>query len=87
MKKLFSEIPDVQQGVANKVVRVIERHFRFHKVTRANDLSEEARVRLHRDLRALFDVELGSGGSLSADRKRRAGVLEKIHAWLKEFLG
>ena len=87
MKKLFPEMPDVPQGVANKVVRLIERRFRFHKVARANDLAEEARVRLHRDLRALFYTELGSGGSLSTNRKRRAGILERLHVWIEEFLG
>ena len=86
MKKLFPEMPDVPQSVANGAVRIIERHFKTHRVTRAAELSEEAKVRLHRDLREFFDTEIGLGGSRGAARKRRIGLFEKITTWLEDFL-
>ena len=86
MKKLFPEMPDVPQSVANGAVRIIERHFKTHRVNRAGDLSDEARVRLHRDLREFFDVEIGLGGSQGAARKRRNGLFQKITTWLEDFL-
>jgi hypothetical protein len=57
MKKLFPEMPDVPQNVANRAVRIIEKHLRAHRVSRARDLPEEARIRLYRDLRFYFDGE------------------------------
>lgn len=57
MKKLFPEMPDVAQNVANRAVRIIEKHLRAHRVSRARDLPEEARIRLYRDLRFYFDGE------------------------------
>ena len=55
MKKLFSEAPDAPQSVANRAVRIIEKHLRIHRVERTRDLPEEAKVRLYRDLRFLFE--------------------------------
>jgi len=50
-------MPDVPQSLANRAAKVMERHFRQHRVSRASELPEEARVRLYRDLRTLFDSE------------------------------
>ena len=86
MKKLFPKIPDVPQSVANGAVRIIERHFKTHRVTRAVDLSDEARVRLHRDLREFFNTEIGLLCPYAAGRKRRAGLLHTITTWLEDFL-
>ena len=55
MKKLFPDVSDVPQTMANRAARIVERHLRTQRVTRARDLSEEARIRLYRDLRLLFD--------------------------------
>jgi hypothetical protein len=57
MKKLFPEMPDVPQNVANRAVRIIEKHLKTHRVSRTRDLPEEARIRLYRDLRFFFDGE------------------------------
>lgn len=58
MKKLFPEAPDVPQSVANRAVRIIEKHLRVHRVSRTSELPEEAKIRLYRDLR--FYLEGGS---------------------------
>ena len=70
MKKLFADTPDVPQGVANRAVRIIEKHLRQHKVDRAKDLPEEAKIRLLRDLRFFFESEMGDGGLGSGSMKR-----------------
>ena len=67
MKKLFPEAPDVAQGVANRAVRIIEKHLRVHRAERARDLPEEAKVRLYRDLRFLF--EGGGAGPAGSEGK------------------
>lgn len=58
MKKLFPEAPDVPQSVANRAAKIVEKYLRLHRVERARDLPEEAKVRMYRDLRFFFD----SGG-------------------------
>jgi hypothetical protein len=57
MKKLFPEAQDVPQPVANRAIRIVEKHMRLHKVDRARDLPEEAKVRLLTELRAFFEAE------------------------------
>lgn len=57
------------QGVANRGVRIIEKHLRMHRVDRAKDLPEEAKVRLLRDLKTFFESEKHDGGT-----KHRAGA-------------
>ena len=88
MKKLFPQAPDVPQPIANGAIRIIERYFRLHRVGKAGNLPEEARVRLTRDLRAFFDAELGGVDSSKATRrKRRGGIVERIRVWFEDFLG
>ena len=57
MKKLYPEAPDVSQSVANRAARIVEKHLRTHRVSRACDLPEEARIRLYRDLRLFFESD------------------------------
>jgi len=85
MKKLFPETPDVPLGVANRGVKIIEKHLRMHRVDRAKDLPEEARVRLFRDLQAFFESEMGEGGKAGAagrDRGFWARLWERIENFL-----
>jgi hypothetical protein len=55
MKRLYPDMPDVTPTEANRAIRIVERHLRTHRVSRACDLPEEARIRLYRDLRLFFD--------------------------------
>ena len=73
MKKLFPEIPDVPQCVANWAVRIIERYFKTHRFTRAAELPEEAKVKLCRDLRDFFAFP------------KRSSIWDRIRLWRKEF--
>lgn len=87
MKKLFSEAQDVPQSVANRAAKIVEKHLRLHRVNRARDLSEEAKVRLYRDLRFFFDsggqpCDPGSGGVISGTRRFFSGLWGKLEDFL-----
>ncbi len=85
MKKLFPDAPDVPQGVANRGVRIIEKHLRMQRAERAKDLPEEAKVRLLRDLREFFDAETkskGGEGPGSCKRGLWARLWEKVESFL-----
>lgn len=69
MKKLFAEAPEVPQSIANRASKIIEKYLRVHRVERARDLPEEAKVRLYRDLRFFFE----SGGQPSDPGATGAG--------------
>ncbi len=85
MKKLFPEAPEVPQSVANRVSKIVERYLRMHRVERARDLPEEAKVRLYRDLRFFFD----SGGQPSDPASGAGGIrrrLSSLWAKVEDFL-
>ncbi|HOK55671.1 MAG TPA: hypothetical protein PLZ21_06540 [Armatimonadota bacterium] len=85
MKKIFPDTPDVPQGVANRGVRIIEKHLRMHKVDRVKDLPEEAKVRLLRDLRTFFDSEMGEGGKHGTGPGER-GFWSRLWEKIENFL-
>ena len=85
MKKLFPEAPEVPQSVANRASKIVEKYLRLHRVERARDLPEEAKVRLYRDLRFFFEsggkpTDPGSG----AGRLRR--YLSNLWSKVEDFL-
>ncbi len=90
MKKLFPDVPDVPQSVANRAVRIVEKHLRTHKVTRARDLPEEAKIRLYRDLKFFFESgeqpsTNGNRGEVFSLRGFWARFWEKIEDFLSTF--
>lgn len=87
MKKLFPEAPDVPQSVANRAVRIIEKHLRVHHVSRTRDLPEEAKIRLYRDLRFFFEGDpmgpsAGSSTTGFSIRRSLSRLWEKIEDFL-----
>ncbi|MHB9038314.1 MAG: hypothetical protein ACYC64_16795 [Armatimonadota bacterium] len=86
MKKLFPETPDVPQSVANRAARIMEKHLRVHRVDKARDLPEEAKIRLYRDLRFLFDGGdqplSGSDGGGFSIRRFFSRMWEKLEDFL-----
>ena len=86
MKKLFAEVPNVPQGVANRATRIVEKHLRLAHVDRARDLSEEAKVRLLRDLRFLFDSESADGGHGARGSSERKNWLGRLLKRIESFL-
>lgn len=87
MKKLFPEAPDVPQSVANRASKIVEKYMRLHRVERARDLPEEAKVRLYRDLRFFFEgggqpTNPGTGGVGFKIRRFLSNVWTKIEDFL-----
>jgi hypothetical protein len=67
MRKIYQSAPDVPQAVANKAIDIIERHFAANGVRRAEELPEESKIRLMRELQKLFYAELGSHSNGTKD--------------------
>ena len=87
MKKLFPEASEVPQSVANRATKIVEKYLRLHRVDRARDLPEEAKVRLYRDLRFFFDsggqpTDTQTGGVGAGIRRFFAGLWGKIEDFL-----
>ena len=84
MRKLYPDAEDVPQRVASRAVRILERHLRQARVERARDLTEEARVRLYRELRAFLDSE--SGARTNESGRARGGAWGRLLKRLEDFL-
>jgi len=87
MRKIYQSAPDVPQAVANKAIDIIERHFAAAGVGRADDLPEENKVRLHRDLQNFFEAELPharkkDGGPAYDLGPHGGGFLKSVVRWL-----
>lgn len=87
MKKLFPEMPDVPQNVANRAVRIVEKHLKLHHASRVRDLPEEAKIRLYRDLKFFFEggaqpPSPGASDGKFTLRKSLARIWEKIDDFL-----
>ncbi len=87
MKKLYPGMPDVTPTAANRAVRIVERHMRIHRVKRARDLPEEARIRLYRDLRLFFEGDqqppyAGSGKKSFSLRRYLSRLWERVEDFL-----
>ncbi len=90
MKKLFPDAPDVPQSVANRASKILEKYLRMHRVERAKDLPEEARVRLYRDLRFFLDSggqpsDPGTGGVMSGVGRFCSRLWSKIEDFLSMY--
>jgi hypothetical protein len=89
MRKIYQSAPDVPQALANKAIDIIERHFTAAGVRRAEDLSEESKVHMMRELEHFFGADLpphlrgkdGSGYNLHSQ-----GFLSSIVRWLERML-
>lgn len=87
MKKIFPEAPDVPQNIANRGIRIIEKHLRQHHVNRVSELPEEAKVRLYRDLRFFFEGGNQSSGN-GSDKQRFSlrRFLSRMWEGIEDFL-
>lgn len=89
MRKIHQSVPDVPQAVANKVTEIVERHLSASGVRRAEELLEESKVRLMRELQNFFMMEFphsrGEDGELIYDwgSHRDGGAWRPIVRWLK----
>lgn len=93
MRKIYQSAPDVPQSIANKAIDIIERHMVASGVRRAEDLPEENKIHLLRELQKFFQSDLppivqgkegheiyawGSGGN--------RGLFSRAIHWLERIL-
>lgn len=60
--------PPIAPGVTARAMRIVEQALAANGVTRARDLPEEARVRLHQRLARLFDEDRAERWARAMDR-------------------
>ena len=58
MRKIYQSVPDVPQAIANKAIDIMERHLSSNGVRRAEELPEESKVRLMREIQHFLQSEL-----------------------------
>lgn len=94
MRKIYQSAPDVPQVIANKAVEIIERHLTASGVRRAEELPEESKVHLLRELQKFFQSELppqvvGKEGELtySWGSRHRDRFVSAVLRWLERMFG
>lgn len=93
MRKIYQSAPDVPQGIANKATDIIERHFAASGVRRADDLPEENKIHLLRELQRLFSTDLQVAMSRESEAghiwssQRGRGLASAALRWLARMLG
>ena len=84
MKKVNRYVPDVPQRIGDRGTEVIERHLAANGVSRAAELSEEAKVRLLREMRAFYNQELPEGLTMLDPRDMGIrGVLRRFWRFVR----
>lgn len=91
MRKIYQAAPDVPQAIANKAIDIIERHLNANGVRRAEELPEESKIHLMRELQRFFRAELSrdlvSGdGLVSVRTSNHQGMWQGIRRWLRRLL-
>lgn len=89
MRKIYGSAPDVPQSAANKAIDIVERHFAAAGVRRAEELSEEGKIRLLRSLQWYFESELppkimGKNGE-EYDTGQGKGFFGRIARWFENL--
>ena len=79
MRRIYQSAPEVPQAIANKAIEMIERHLATNGVRRAEELPEESKVHLLRELQRFFQSELpprmrGNGETLAYGRTPRRSM-------------
>jgi len=77
VRKIYQTAPDVPQALSNKAIEIIERHFTACGVRRAEELPEENKIHLLRELQRFFQTELPANKKAGAawDSERREGFI------------
>jgi len=90
MRKIYQSAPDVPQAIANKAIDTIERHLVANGVRRADELPEESKVHLLRELQRFFQSELpprmrGNEDALARGwvSRRGGGFISRALRWLE----
>ena len=92
MRKIYQSAPDVPQAIANKAIDIIERQMVANGVRRAEELPEESKVHLMRELQTFFQsemtkVETANGeSSYTWQSQHGGGILNTIRRWIDRLL-
>jgi len=82
VRKIYQSAPDVPQALSNKAIEMIQRHFAACGVRRAEELPEESKIRLFRELQKFFQSELPVSGKDAPgpawDSERREGLISYL---------
>jgi hypothetical protein len=77
LRKIYQSVPDVPQAIANKAIDIVERHLTASGVKRAEELPEESKVHLMREIQHFLQTELPDlkerNGEWGYDRSTRRG--------------
>lgn len=92
MRKIYQSAPDVPQAIANKAIDIIERHIVACGARRVEDLPEENKIHLLRELQKFFQSELpplvtGKEGKETYARGYHGGFVGRAMRWLGRILG
>ncbi|HEY3298651.1 MAG TPA: hypothetical protein VGK34_08355 [Armatimonadota bacterium] len=91
MRKIYQSAPDVPQGIANRAIDIVERHMAASGVRRAEELPEENKVHLLRELQKFFQSELpplvlGKEGKEVYARGDKGGMIGRTGQWIIRIL-
>jgi hypothetical protein len=92
MRKIYRSAPDVPQGIANKAIDIIQRHIVKSEVRRAEELPEESKIHLMRELQGFFQQELPPlvrdkyGREVYSHRLHKS-MLSRFIRWLHRMTG
>ena len=86
MRKIYQSAPDVPRAIANKAIDMIERHLVANGVRRAEELPEESKVHLLRELRRFFRSELPPKMSGNEDALARRWVSRRSRSLINRAL-
>lgn len=84
MRKIYQSAPDVPQALANRAIDIVERHFTAGGVRRAEDLTEENKVHLLRELQRFFQNELPAMRGLDGETynyPQQRGIVSSVRRW------
>lgn len=91
MRKIYQSAPDVPQAIANKAIDIIERQMVASGVRRVEELPEEGKVHMMRELQWFFQSELvkmqtaDGETTYSWEMQHGGGTLNAIRRWLNRF--
>ncbi|MHB0999425.1 MAG: hypothetical protein ACYC27_09285 [Armatimonadota bacterium] len=93
MRKIHQSALDVPQSVANKAIDIIERHFTINGVRRAEQLPEESKIHLMRELEKYFQSQAphgthneGTSAYNWESGQERKGIIRSLRDWLARVL-
>ena len=86
MRRIYQSAPDVPQAIANQAIEMIERHLVANGVRHAEELPEESKVHLLRELQRLFESRLPQVTRGSEGAQGKGGASHRISGFINAVL-